>query len=431
MSFLPGWTGNIPTGTPVALKFVNQYTFNFASTTSATVTVPAIDLLPASPTKQIVVCVGTEAPTIASVTINGVNAPIIVIDQSLFSTIVAAPYAGAGPFNIVVTINAASTELGGLAVFEVDNAAPVYKSFRSQAATNFSSNALPLRIPARGQALADIVVLTDTLSLTWTDLTERSDADVGAYRLSAASTASAVVSPTDIANSITISGSDSHGITGLSIPPTDIVLSGGIRRVTPVGAVNFTATAASFSSYADMGNFKLVVFVMLEENTTITGMTFNGAAMTLIGSSINTAAATDLLIYAFAIDVTTAAPTGSLVATSSVNINGRPVVFAIHQIYGVGNIGTPQGVTGNGLGNAVNVDVANGGMILGAHIRQGITATVAWTGAIENSDGRPGSTPYVISTAGYPYAAAQTGRTIQPVGSVSEEYATLAIPFNP
>jgi hypothetical protein len=275
---------------------------------------------------------------------------------------------------------------------------------------------------------------TDTVTFSWASLTEDVDQDGGDSRIGSAKNGTPAGSATSLSETITISSSTLAACMLLAILPTNVVgVTGGLIAASSVASAGTTWTNTSFTDFTGLGDFKLVVGVMASGNVTITGATFNGNAMTSLGSIVNTGSSPDLICHFFHIDVTQAGgASGNIVVTSSASTPSSPARIAKWAFYGVGSISAVQSAQGNATGAAVNIDVADGGTILAIHTRLTDTQTVTWTGAQECQDNSTGSLVFIRSSiAQYSYAAAETGRAIQATGSASGQYATLAIALNP
>jgi hypothetical protein len=440
MTVMPGHhPGQLPAGgaapTPdPAARYVGQYAYSYSSTTSANVTINSADLTLAGVNKQLVIAWAVEAPIPSGVTINGVRAVLLCVDGSGFVELWAGPRVGTGNITITVMVGSAATEVGAIQVWEVVNAAPLHEGF-AQPTT------LPLLAPvaARFAPKGSITFAagfnpTDTVTATWTGVTEDADADVGDFRLTSAHSPSSLAG--DTRDSITLTWASGTG---------RLVLANAIRgdvdcvRGGMVLQSNFSASFSNVITFSrpdlvdhtNAGAFKLVLFVTTENtnNTTIAGVTFDGNAMTLLGSVFNTTAEPDLRIYAYAIDVTQADPSGSLVITLSAAELSLAVGVVMMRLYGVGSVGTPGSVQGDTTGASFPVNVAEGGLIVALSLRGTDTQTTTWTGVTEVEDIDNGS--YARSVGLRWDCGAETGRIIQATGSAAGQYATLAIPFNP
>lgn len=442
-SFLPGWFPPPPSVNPVRISLTGSYATNYAGTTQITVTVPAVDLkLPASNSKQILVGIPTEVPTIASVTVNGVNAPDFMTASSCISY-ASAFYAGSGPFNIVVTIAATSTEIGQLVVWEVEDASPLYQGARNM---KFNSVAaaplpLPLRIPDLGQMVAASISFTDTITSTWSGgPVEDTDVDAGDYALSTAKTTGPQSGNTGVTFASVLntqSGANVSAGINLAIAPRLALLGGGMRVSTnfTVGAGGFaTGTSSSrFNNFTDMGNLKYIVILSYQDDRTITGVTHNGVAMSLIGHAVNTAATDDIHTYAFGIDLTQAAPSGNLVVTmsSAAPFSGIPMALNRYAFYNVGSISSiVTGTSAVAAGAALTVDVNQGSAIVGSHVQDVDANSTTWVGIDRLTDFSYGSS-IRDSQGSKSYNNPEIARPIQATGSGAGQSCTLAFVLNP
>lgn len=417
-----------------SLRFTKNYSYTFSGT-SATVTIGSADLGAADPTKQILAVVPSEAPTLTTCTIDGVRAGLIHYDGGIRLAFFSAPYTGSGPFNIVINSAAIATESNSLLVYEVLNAALLYKGMRSnQVLSATTAVTAQSRTPINGLFVGGGMDTTDTASFTWGSLTENADLDGGDSRIGSASNATPAVAATDLSETLTASTSSLITEILLSILPTNQTgVTGGLMRNHLASGSTTTWTISSANAdYTNLGDFKLVIGVMCAANVTISGVTFNGNALTSLGSVVNTGPNPDILCHFFHIDVTQAGgAVGSIVVTASGTVTSLAASVICWALYGVGSISAVQSSSGNAAGAAVNIDVAAGGMILALHNRSDNTQTITWSGAAELFDL---SFTVVVGFRGgggqWSYAPAETGRSIQASGT-SGQYATLAIAFNP
>lgn len=289
-------------------------------------------------------------------------------------------------------------------------------------------------IPPDGVSVACDWNTTDSVTYTWTNLTEDGDADGGDYRISSASNPTPVGAKTRNTVTATASAGTSRGL-GLSIAPVGKSVkqvTGGLRLRATANAV--IAASVTFSgqpaalNLAQEGSFKYVCAIWLDADTTISSVTVGGQALTRIGQARNTAASPDMTVEFWAIDVVNGSPTGNVVVNFAGAIS-TTLLLETYQFYGVGSVGTPQSVTGNATGAALAVTVEENGFILAATIRQTEAQTTTWTGVEEHGDAAFSS--LAASSAQRPLCDREINRTIQAVGSASGQYATLAIAFNP
>jgi len=359
---LPGGT------TGITARFVNEYACNFSASTTATATVPAVDLvLPASATKQILVFFASFAGLFSQVTINGVRAGWITVGGQ-FMGCCSAVYAGSGPFNIVVTVTSAITELGGVMVYELDNCAKLYESTRGVGCGTggVGGGSANFRQQAGALAIAGGWFATDTQAFTWTGLTENFDADVGAYRMSSAVNLATVGSRTALG--VSTNPPTTADLAALGVLPSGFTgIRGGFHGVVQVAGVSttFTTSLAAYTNLNDVGNFDLVICVCTEANVTLTGATFNAVAMTSRGSVVNTGPTPDLIVHFFSISLTAGSASGNVVITASASIAGINGSVGYWKLYGVASYGTVVSSTGNpGTGATTAVTNSNGGAIL-------------------------------------------------------------------
>jgi hypothetical protein len=420
----------VPRARPT-IRFVGQYDVTFAGGTSETITVPDADLSPASTERQILVFTAGETQPITDVSIAGVAAGSLMPFEGGggFVNAWAAPYAGEGPFNILVT-GAASSQDTGILVFEVDKAAPLHECQIVGGSTATTSLALAtLRVPRDGIAVGFATSLTETNSFTWSSLTEIFDADVGGQSLSAAVRTAYVqeVPGADLTETITQSAAATMAGMVMAIAPKRGLLTGRVLDEFATTAAGATITLSNFN-LENMGTAKLVVVIALEADGLTPTVSYNGVAMNLVGSVTNTGASPDLVLRMFELDVNlTAAPDASFVIGGVVAL--ASVHWSIYALWNCHHVGDVQSAQGNATGAALALDVAEGGFIIADHIRATDTQTVTWTGVNEKRDADAG--PYRISPAYRALCGKEDNRVVQAVGSASGQYATIAAAFNP
>lgn len=439
MSFMPGWFPSVQQN-PARARFVNSYAINFGGTTFATATIPAVDLtFPASPTKQILVTVPTEAPFISGITIDGVNAPDFCVSDSNLSY-ASAYYAGSGPFNVVITLTATSSEVGRILVWEVDDASPLHQNSRNIFAQPASGTllTLPLRIPGLAMAIGSSMSETDTQTSTWSGgLTEVYDQDAGDYALSGAIAAAPTAPMQGFSmNSLldTISGAGVQAGLALAVGPMGRRVEGGIRRSTAItsGFSDSSVTTSSrYFNFTGLGDFKLILTFVYQGDPTVTSVTHNGVAMNVIGHVVNAAASPDLHVYAYQLDITQAAPSGSLVINFSGALPATTSIgYNIYCMYNVGSISAAVGGTSAvAIGAALALDVSQGGSFIADHVHDTAGDSVTWTGADINVD--ISSSQVRRSTAYKCHNNAELARPIQATASGAAQNATMAFALNP
>jgi hypothetical protein len=434
MTHLAGFGSFASTPLPdPSVRYVGQYAYTFtAPSTSATVaTINSGDLTLSGSNKQLVIAVCGELPTIDTLTIDGVRAVMCGADVSQFIQLWSGPRVGSGNVVIVLTNNSAVNESGAVQVWEVVDALPVHQGFCNPAYNAALAVGSSRYIPLGGSTMAAAFNADDTLTFTWTGVTEDADADVGTFRLSSAHTTSPAAETRDTVTA-TASGGVARAALASAIRADHVGVTGGkviSTNLTNVATSSFGTNTPTLTNHEGAGSFKLVALVEYENNVSITGATFDGVAMTLLGSVINTGVSPNLRIYAFGIDVTQADASGTLTFTLSGSTTDT-FAISLYRLYGVGSVGTPGSVQATtGTGASFTVNVSQGGFILGAHIRATDTQTTTWTGLEETVDVDNGA--YAKSEAHRWNCAAETGRTIQAVGNATGAHATLAIPFNP
>jgi hypothetical protein len=326
---------------------------------------------------------------------------------------------------IGMTVNAVSSEVARMMVYEVEYAAPIESwlfSTDGEVVTVTTNYELP--VPVNGAGVVFAYNGTDTATFTFNGgVTENLDIDGGDMRAGCASISTAG----RIASTVVGSAGSVIPIAVGIRPIYDKNVGGGFSHYAGRSSAD-PLTIDAFPNNVSRGSCKLVVGIQTESDVTILGVTIGGQPFTRIGQALNSAASPDLHAEFWIIDLVGGSPTGNVIVDFSA-APGVSTIVSKYFLYGVNSIGTAQSVTGNGTGNALAVDVSKGGVILALHIRAGNTETTVWTGAAQFVDVDSGAFAY--SLAQRLMCDAETGRVIQAVGSASGQYATLAMAFNP
>lgn len=419
------------------IRYVGDFSLSYGGTTTgtATITVASLQFSP-SPFRQILVGWQGEVPFILSAQINGVDANPFTMEVSRFCCFCAAFNQSVADFNFTCTIAATSTEVGRVSVWEVEYAAPLWESFHQVAVPATVNAPLPLVIPERGVAAGTGMATGDTVTHTWnTPLTETSDADFGDYRGTTATLVTPQTAVSRTRNNMTASSGSAHAVAIGICPMNPQFVRGGSLLAFTVGTGDpqtITQAVALQTINTGMGFPKLILAVMAESDTTVNGVSINGVSMNRIAQVINSGSTPDIWIDVFELDLTA----NTIGQTITIDFTGAmanaPMVARFH-LYGVGSIGTPKNASGNATGAAVTggVDVARGGAILAFSIRETAGQTITWTGVDEENQVNSVAATLQVGYAQRYLCDAETGRTVQAVGSASGQYVTLAIPFNP
>jgi len=436
-SILPGLfpAGALASAAPAvnpAVRYVGQYNYTYSSTATQNTVIPAADFQLAGVNKQLAIIFSPEVEAPAGVLIDSVSAPALSVDVTSFMHIFGGPRVGASDVTVTLNLLTSVTESGAFHVFEVTGAAPLHEGFANASALALASQVIPRFLFKDGLGLAGAFNITDTATFTWTNITEDADADVGTYRLSSAHDLTPAVADTYAS----ITAATSSGVCQaayVSVNPQQLsgIIRGGQYFTRDAGIAGTTSTypaGTPAANHTGAGSFKLVVFVGVESDTDISSVTYDGVAMTQIGSVANTGASPDIRIKAFATDITQADPDNNIVVNMAASVS-TTLFVRFWRLYGVGSVGAAGSQQGNAAGASFTVDVNQGGLIIGMTVRGTDTQTTTWTGVTEMSDYDAG--PAAVSMASQYNCAAETGRTIQATGSASGQYATLAIPFNP
>lgn len=422
------------------MKYVGSFAANFAASTTATATVLGANLGPQNNDKQILVAwrsfTGVVNPIGA--TINGVAASTITAGQDSVG-MASAYYAGTANFNVVVSVATAITENGFVDVWEFVNARPLYEGLVNNGAFFDVIAPLLTRAPKDSFIVGAGLINTDSVTATWSVLTEVTDIDAGSYR-NIAAIGGPTLSPFESIISVTPSVSDGVTFSLLSVLKKSTSLSTALScsvRSAPMANLFVATTTSTFTvaarpnalNFTGLGSFTLYALLSVESDITVSGVTFNGNAMSLVGSAANTAASPDLRTYAYKIAVTQASPSGNLVVTYSSSASGSVGVTLV-RVYGGGTDQTIQSISGNAIGAAVNVTVAEGGVILAVTARATDTQVVTWSGVMD-PDTAIDAGSHAHSTAMRPYCGAEAGRAVQASGDASGQYVTMAFAINP
>ena len=411
-----------------SIRLVGTYDLAFGGGTTDTVTVPDADLSPASTERQILVITPLEVSSVQSVTVNGVDAGAIAFfSAGGFLDAWFAPYNGDGPFDIVVTTEAASTDDTAIMVFEVDHADLADATVIGNAASSTTVANPSIRVPRDSIVLGVAFAASDTVTLSWSSFSEVVDTDAGTCRIGAATRSIETTSPgTDLVETLTSSGSTTLAILLIVIQPKGTPAVRAMIRGSGIASGSTVAIETEFQLH-HQGTVKLVMILEIEADGLSYGASYAGVAFNVMASVTNTGASPDLDLRILELDVDTdATPEGSLELTGTIALG--PYSYALYVLKNVRN-GDAQTTSGNATGAALAVDVENGGIIIASHIRATDSQTVTWTGVSEVRDSDVGN--WRASNGFANALAAEQNRTVQAVGSASGQYATAAVSFNP
>jgi hypothetical protein len=438
---LCGFTAAAPTIDPPLARYVGQFAAAFANSTTATAMIPIAALqYPADADRQLVVFFHGYSVYPRSVMIAGAAAPILTAGVYGDSYVAAAYNASTANIAVVLTAGFAVTEAGVIEVYEIRNARDMRQCLRSANVYGEDEAAYGIALDCHPGSLilAASMCTPDTATFTWSGLTEDVDADGGAYRSTSARLAAPTSAKTRLIANVMPSAIDWPGApVAVAVHPkiAPPAVAGGFVG----GTFNYFFQSTTLTlddpiatSKAGHGSFKCVLALFFESDVAITGITLGGSAMTRIGQARNTAAAPDLTLEFWTIDIVNGAPSGNVVVTCSPANTGDELWAEFYHLYGVGSVGAVQATTGNGTSSQVSVNVAEGGMILAAHLRAEEDQAASWTGLQKRRDMmQPSDTNMRLGIADRFLCEAETGRVIQVTGSASGQYCTLAIAFNP
>lgn len=445
MSFIPGM---FPAGVVraaggaggFAARYVGQYVLDFASSDQATAIIPEEDLNYDLDGRQLMFLYGLEEPIfVFAVCVNEFEThttflPPINFDTGTFMFLSGGSQEGAGDIEFTVVADDVYDETAAVFVYEISGAAPLYEGFYGLNIPNALTEDMGRYCPAGGVTMGGAFNADEAQTFTWTNLTERLDVDTDVSRVSIADNG---LTPegAEVRSTVTIT-SPSGNVRGVMMsvaPEGQTGVRGGMMwggGVSTIGSI-IQIVGDPVINHAGAGDFTLLLCVGIESNNgNVTGVTYDGAAMTSRGSIANTGASPDLRLSMWSIPVTQASnPDGIVAITFAGSIAGTTCFAAFARLYGVGSFGTAVSSQGSGVGTSVAPNISAGGMLLGLHIRLTDTQAVTWSGLDEIADFDQGA--YRISMAWRPQCAAETGRTINAVNASSDQFATLVLPINP
>lgn len=419
------------------MRFVNSYTMTYGGTVNGVATIAIADLqYPPSPYRQLVVKLCTEVVSVSKMLVNGVVTPQPVYTVAVFQSSHTAN------ITIGATLTATSTEVGRIIVYETEFCAPLTKSFFCDQFFGGAALTAPYELVMSEGGLALLVTENQTDTATHTingGLTKDLDIDGGDMRAVSGS----LVTPATAVTRITSTVVASAGFSPNFLSPI------GIRRlddkgvgVSPHGFIGGTGIVfgtpqtelASDPGGPDMtgcGTFKIVLMIVMRSAATINSITINGVAFTRISQTRNTNASPALTAEIWVAEVANDVPSGNIVYTFSAD-PGQYICVQRFHLYDVQSVGTPQTVQGNATGAALAVSVSKGGVILASTIRDNQASTVTWTGVTEKCEFNVTTAPAFTWGGGDRFMCDdEVNRTVQAVGSVSGQYCTMAIAFNP
>lgn len=433
-----GVTGAAAVAGPFGFTYLGRFSFTVSGAATATATITGFTA--DDPTKQLLIAFPSEGGVPRTLSVDGTAAGRISMDDFAFTGMFGLAYPTAGAGAVSMTLENPTLETNQISVWEIINANEYYRWASHQFIDNATTAALvaQTRIGNGAFQLGHSVNATDTLTVTWTNLTEVDDVDAGSSRVSTAS-AAAVGAVTD--RDVTATQSAATGqcaIHTIAPLPSGDTLPTVIKDI-PL--LNATASGSTFVYSADhytdgtgKGDYKLVAILMYEINTvTVTGVTYGGAAMTSVGSIQNTATANpDLMIAVHEFAVTQAGThSGTITWTMSGSVAGQSAVFYLFRVYNTTGAATFTSAQGSATGAAVNANINANGVAILAHIRGTATQTITFTGADILSSASVAASAFRVACAIHEFSAAETPRTFQPVGSLSGTYCSCSIVYNP
>lgn len=415
---------------PFGARRVGGYAVTFAASVNGSATIPGADLGPTDPDRQLLIIGMHEAQSILSMTIGAVTNARFTRGFGFTNIFpVQFDYPSNGDASVTVTVGVSTSAQGWIEVYELQKAVKAYKSQRS---SNLTNGGTAYNTIVRAQ-LGDIIIGasqadTDTITTTYTNLTENFDADIGPF--AAASGQTTPGSSQDLSVTTTISaGSTSETVLLGCQPVARVGVKGGIKDVSaPTVASSAANLSATVFDLTGQGSGTLIVGIAVEGAATVTGVTWGGNVMTARGSIANTGAAPDMQLTFWSIPFTQAAPSGALVATMSGSGNdGLPAGVVQFVLYDIGSFGTAASAQGNAVGAAVNYTGTADGTSLCIAIRATSGLTITWTGALDLGSFSLGAYSLGIAIKQHDTAGAQSITA----SSTSGQYATLVLPVNP
>lgn len=418
----------------IQARYVGSYAYTFSGTNPAQFTIPSGDLtLPTGPGKQLLFVMADIGQFIFASEIDTDVARLVTFGFGFQTFAFCGVYAGSGSPVISLYSTDPSVPISSFCqVYEIVNAKPLDQGIWTGCWIDGTSSTLttPQYVPVGGVSVGFAMADTDTTTFTWSNITERVDIDAGPWRVTTADT----LTPAAVAvrNNITSTTSVADNQDMLSVVAVPTSLSG-----VPLGCMDQLVLEFSpGTNYSELlflnerGDFKLVVVIGYEDNTTVSAITYGGVAMTLIGSVVHTGPTPDLGLYMYGIDVVAGV---NDVETLDITFTGaglaNDLMIGLFRLYDVGSVGTAQSSTGTGTGVGVTLNVTDNALVLGVSVRGTASQSINWTGAQRLVDLNIDT--YRFGMGIQWQAAGSAGYGITAAAASSGTYATLAVPFQP
>lgn len=443
MNFLPGWHP-APSSADVKdieYRFVGSYEASFSSSDSATFNIDGADLQLGPTDRQLVFFVeDREGNTITDLTI-GAGDPLLYLESAAGMKVFAGYYETASGVTITVGTTSSNSGVHGIQVWEVINAHPGTASLPDYTTDSFGSSSFD--IDSRGSRIADggLVLWSawrdNTNAHSWSgDATEQEELVIDSSSRMSTAYYEANSGNEDPAVTVSISGSFGQRSEGLGffMFKKDAACVGHQRFVAPIETT--VSGASSGTVDGDMstlpGNHDIstgvtvLVFVQLEENTTISDVTYGGVSMTRIAQANNTSASPDLIHELWQLDNVTAL--GDITVTFGGSITAD---LFCNTAYVKGTVGTPVTATGNSTGTTSNVAVQDKGAVLCAHMRSDSGQSVTPTGVSEFYDTGSANSEYRNAYGGLNGLDADASYSVGFAAGSSSQWSQIAVPIGP
>ncbi len=419
------------------LRYVGNYNADFpGGGTTLTVNVPVTDLQFApSPFRQVIVVVALETQILTSVTIDGIAGPLNKTEDSRFTFITGAFNArDSGSIPIDILAKVALSDDSDILIFEAEYCRPIAEAFNCYRSVLVASTwSWALDIPDRGVALFGAFNATDSgsFTITATGFTEVVDADFGDNRMAGAICATPAAGTQHVAGTVIVSAGtprmvaialaplDNRDVRGGPQDPLLLLLSADPLQVPDLDDY--------YVRTVGLGKAKFVAAIMGQTGETPTGITWGGVALTFLGVITQSDQA---MISLWELDFDEATFAGGEILVDMTAAPSQPLVMRRYFLYGAQSSVIQTEAQAAATGNAVAVNTVKGSVILAFHVRNSNSQTVTWTGVAEMTDVIANS-EYGIMIGTRWACDAETGRTVQPVGSGSGAYSTLIATFHP
>jgi len=388
MSFLPGWH---PAPAREQIKdieyrFVGNYTASFSGSATATFDIDAADLQLGPADRQLLFFVNdSDGSGFARTLQVGAQSVRLFMDFSNALNTFYDYYEGTSTVTIEIAADGSHTGDWGVQVWEVVNAHPVICAYWDESddfgSSSFDINDHGVRISEDGVVLWG-AWRDNNNGHSWSgDATEESEHSVASERMSTAyfeATANEDPSVT-----VSISGFGTSAGQSFFLHKKDAACVGPQRYATPTSGVVSSSTSITidgdmstlFGDLATGDSMTVLIFVTLQENTTISGITYGGVSMTRIAQANNTSASPDLIHECWQLD--NVAALGDDVVTFAGSITAD---INVNTAYVQGSVGTPDTSTGNSTGANATVSVADKGAVVCSHMRADHTQLPSPTG---------------------------------------------------